>query len=183
MTDKQKIKHAISVLQKIENQHLLGLCVNEIPVDSISDLRVLLETKHEPEAKEPGRATDTWEIAKSLCCYLHKLIKKRKPNFRQIDLFGWATEMDKIIRIDQRTPGQIAEVIAWSQQHDFWKNNILSPSKLRKQLDTLELQMSNDHHWQRGKLQRRQNQTGPTEKQKYMEQLNGTDQEHDEGGD
>ena len=150
---------------------------------NVGDLRSLLEEKHVPDTKEPGRSGPTWAGAKGLCELLYNQIVQRKPNFRTIDLVAWITEMDKIIRIDGRSVGQLNEVIYWCQQHDFWKNNILSPAKLRKQLDKLELQMSDDYHWQKNKLRRRQaTPTGKTEKQKYMEQIDAKNQRDNERG-
>jgi len=72
---------------------------------------------------------------------LFDLIKKRKLDFKTPDLNKWALEMDKIIRLDHREPESIEAVIRWSQADDFWQDNIISPAKLRKQFDQLELKM------------------------------------------
>lgn len=56
------------------------------------------------------------------------------------NLQGWATDIDRMIRLDKRTPKQIAELFRWAQNDSFWCSNIRSPQKLRKQWDTLELQ-------------------------------------------
>lgn len=52
---------------------------------------------------------------------------------------GWITDMDKLNRIDQRTWQEIEHIINWSQNDSFWRTNILSPGKLRKQFDQLRL--------------------------------------------
>jgi len=52
----------------------------------------------------------------------------------------WCLVLDRMIRLDKRSPGEIAAIIHWSQKDDFWCTNILSPGKLRKQYDTLYLQ-------------------------------------------
>lgn len=57
-------------------------------------------------------------------------------------LQNWARHIDLMIRIDNRTPRQIAELFRWAQHDTFWCANIRSPQKLRKQWDTLELQRS-----------------------------------------
>jgi hypothetical protein len=87
--------------------------------------------------------------------------------------------MDKIMRLDKRTPEQLAEVIDWCQQDDFWQDNILSPAKLRKQLDKLELRMSKDRQWQRTQRLRRPESTGKSAKEKYLEKLHATNQQDD----
>lgn len=46
---------------------------------------------------------------------------------------------------DNRTPDQIAYVIRWSQQDDFWQANILSASKLREKFDQLVAKIRADH--------------------------------------
>ncbi|HCE68402.1 MAG: hypothetical protein A2X82_20105 [Geobacteraceae bacterium GWC2_55_20] len=50
---------------------------------------------------------------------------------------AWATDIDKIIRIDNQPPATIENVIRWSQTDTFWKVNILSGSKLREKWDQL----------------------------------------------
>jgi len=72
---------------------------------------------------------------------LFDLIRKRKPNFREPDFQKWAVHIDKLIRIDKRTPEQVEVVIHWCQSDTFWRNNILSTQKLREQIDQLELKM------------------------------------------
>jgi len=57
-------------------------------------------------------------------------------------LQSWAKHIDYMIRLDKRTPKQIAELFRWAQNDTFWCANIRSPQKLRKQWDTLELQRS-----------------------------------------
>jgi hypothetical protein len=69
------------------------------------------------------------------------LILERKSSFRKPDLQKWAVHVDRLIRLDKRTPDQIESVIRWCQQDSFWQNNILSTHKLRDQLDQLELRM------------------------------------------
>lgn len=55
---------------------------------------------------------------------------------------GWLTEMDKLNRIDGRPWDEINNVIDWCQHDSFWRTNILSPAKLRKQYDQLKLKMA-----------------------------------------
>ena len=86
--------------------------------------------------------------------------------------------MEKILRLDNRTPEQVADVIDWCQHDEFWQDNILSPAKLRKQLDKLELCMSKDRKWQADQKLRRP--TGEkTAKERYMEKLNAENSRDD----
>jgi len=68
-------------------------------------------------------------------------IQKNKPDFKQPNLQSWAKEVDLMIRRDGRKPERIQQVIEWCQRDSFWRSNILSTSKLRRQFDTLEMQM------------------------------------------
>ena len=68
-------------------------------------------------------------------CILENDPKHKKPNFQK-----WATDFDKLIRIDKRDPTEIKNIIEWAQKDNFWKSNILSPTKLKKQYTALLLQ-------------------------------------------
>lgn len=81
--------------------------------------------------------------ARRLCSLLSDLMIEngvRRPRVTT----DWISEMDRLMRIDQRSPEQVEEAIRWSQSHDFWKANILSPGKLRTKYDTLRLQAQRD---------------------------------------
>lgn len=52
------------------------------------------------------------------------LIRQRNQNFKQPDLQKWASHVDKMIRIDKRTPEDLEKVIQWCQTDTFWQNNI-----------------------------------------------------------
>lgn len=51
----------------------------------------------------------------------------------------WLSDMERLNRIDQRSWEQITRAIEWCQADDFWRGNIMSPAKLRKQYDQLRL--------------------------------------------
>ncbi|HNX28733.1 MAG TPA: replication protein [Syntrophomonadaceae bacterium] len=67
---------------------------------------------------------------------LNKILE-HLPGFKKPDLFKWAETMEKIIRIDERDPDELKQVILFSQNDSFWRTNILSAEKLRKQYDVL----------------------------------------------
>jgi len=70
---------------------------------------------------------------------LYKLMLKNNPNAKQPNFQVWAKNIDKMIKLDNRTVEQIEGSIRWSQQDSFWSANILSTDKLRKQYDKLFL--------------------------------------------
>jgi hypothetical protein len=47
-----------------------------------------------------------------------------------------------MIQMDGRSPPEIEAVIRWSQTDPFWRNNILSPAKLREKWPQLVLKMN-----------------------------------------
>nr|WP_213993881.1 replication protein [Sodalis sp. dw_96] len=54
----------------------------------------------------------------------------------------WANEVRLMREIDGRTLSEICSLYDWASRHYFWKSNILSPDKLRKQWNTLTIQKS-----------------------------------------
>ncbi len=84
-------------------------------------------------------ADDAQEVL--LAQKLKTLILSNNPKARVPDnLQKWAYEIDKMIRLDKRTPKEIESVIEFSQNDSFWMANILSVAALRKQFDKLYLQ-------------------------------------------
>lgn len=67
-------------------------------------------------------------------------LKARKPKNSDYDM------MRKIREIDERKIIEIEGVIAWSQNNDFWKNNIRSVGKLRDKFETLYIQAGSDYN-------------------------------------
>jgi hypothetical protein len=83
------------------------------------------------------------EIALKLARLLNKLILIHNPLFKIKREHGlnWAKDIEKINHIDGYSYFLIEEVIKWAQNDDFWKKNILSGAKLRKQFNTLTSKM------------------------------------------
>lgn len=73
-------------------------------------------------------------------------ILKRNPNHKKPDLQKWASHIDKMIRLDNRSVEEIRKVIDWCQREGcFWQNVILGTNKLREKFDQLKLQMEVDN--------------------------------------
>lgn len=72
---------------------------------------------------------------------LYQSILNNDEKFKKPDLSKWASHIDKLIRIDGRSEEEIRKVIEFASTNDFWKSNILSTSKLRKQFPTLIIQI------------------------------------------
>ena len=53
----------------------------------------------------------------------------------------WHQEIERLNRLDGYSYEQIEQTIRWVQQDSFWRSNVLSPAKLRKQFGALQLKM------------------------------------------
>ncbi len=93
------------------------------------------------EKKKEGKKYSDNSHEIQLSMLLFSKIRERDPDFKKPVFNKWAEHIDKIIRLDNRTPDQIRSVIIWCQEDDFWQSNILSTSKLRKQFSQLWLKM------------------------------------------
>ena len=102
------------------------------------DTAVAQNESHEREPKE----RDTRE-AKPMAAILADRLADRVASDgtpRPKVTTRWVLEMDRMLRIDKRDPAEVADVVDWVTDHDFWSANILSPTKLRKHYDRLQKQ-------------------------------------------
>lgn len=93
-------------------------------------------------SSQPKWADDSIEFR--LASYLFKYMLKNNPDAKKPDLQKWCTHIDRMIRLDKRKPDQIKSVIEFCQKDEFWKVNILSTEKLRKQYDKLLVKMNSN---------------------------------------
>lgn len=92
-------------------------------------------TRHHTQQKF---ADDSVEM--QLAMHLFAKIKENNPDHKKLtdsQKQKWADHIRLMIERDKRTPQQIHNMIDWCQADDFWKQNILSTAKLRKQYDTM----------------------------------------------
>jgi phage replication O-like protein O len=52
----------------------------------------------------------------------------------------WPLHIERLMRVDNKSPPEIHEMILWATEHDFWSANILSAGKLREKWDDLHAQ-------------------------------------------
>ena len=64
-------------------------------------------------------------------------ILEHLPGYKIPDLQKWSQQMDVMMRNDQRKPEEVKALILFAQNDYFWRSNILSVEKLRKQYDQL----------------------------------------------
>ena len=108
----------------------------------------LAETETETEAEAEAEAEVISEPEK-IANYMAEKILSRDAKYthlingkRNKALKAWASDIEKINRLDSREWSDIWRVVEWCLDDDFWSKNILSGSKLREKFSDLVLKMS-----------------------------------------
>lgn len=85
--------------------------------------------------------------------WLAKKIKERLPNrkdYTEKDLQNWASDIEKLNRIDGYSWDLIGDMLRFSQSDNFWQGNILSGNALRRSFEKLmaqEARIVNDERY------------------------------------
>lgn len=103
----------------------------------------------EEEAKASSRSkrepsAEDFEIAEEMASKIDALPGLRRelrPDKRRLTELAWANEIRLMREQDGRAPPDIRRVFEWANRDKFWRNNILSASKLREKFDDLVLRM------------------------------------------
>ena len=114
------------------------------------------EAEAEADNNIPCPNSDDFRLSGLLC----SLILARKPDFKRPNLQSWAKHIDRMIRLDRRTPERIEQVIRWCQQDSFWQSNILSTEKLREKFDQLDLKIGKQNGHRETRTDRRNQVAG-----------------------
>lgn len=94
------------------------------------------EPKDASAEELPGKEPS--EDAKKFVEWFMKLLKETDaPTMQVTDASRrrWAQTYDRMIAIDKRTKEQIVAVCRWARNDPFWRQNFLSPNKLRDKKD------------------------------------------------
>jgi hypothetical protein len=85
--------------------------------------------------------TEAIEIAMAL----RTMVLENYPHLeRSTDALKWAEDIDKMHRLDQISWQNIEGVMRWSQEDDFWKQQIRSGSNLRKHYDKMLVRIQSE---------------------------------------
>lgn len=78
-----------------------------------------------------------------LAVLMRDTLKMNVPTLKEPNLQQWARSFAVALRNDERmsNPHFVSEVIKWACSDTFWRGNIQSPEKLRKQFDQLTAKM------------------------------------------
>ena len=102
----------------------------------------LIKKKSKIRVAPPSEAI---ELAQILSDKIFENFPDRTPP-TQSQLLAWACEADCLCRLDGHPWDKIRELLLWSQQDGFWKSNILSMAKFRKQWNSLLAQKERSGH-------------------------------------
>lgn len=117
--------------------------------NTVSQLKKLKQKQKVPEFRvtsvleKPEKILDE-DRSITLALGLYKCMQTHNKDMKSPNIQKWAKDFEKIMRIDKREYADIVDMIKWTQKHEFWHINILSPKKLREKWDTLFLQREQD---------------------------------------
>jgi hypothetical protein len=90
------------------------------------------QSEREPENEALSSEMDE---ARKLCEYLCDTMEVEAQITKR-----WIVDMERLVRIDGRTPDQVRRCIDWVAADEFWYVNVRSPQKLRKHWERLRLE-------------------------------------------
>jgi hypothetical protein len=107
------------------------------------------ESKASDQARTPVRrttATPPSQEACTLVALLKSEILRNKADYRITpgQEEKWAVTAQRMLDLDKRDLQEIADLICWVQQDEFWMANVLSMDKLRQKFDQLQLKRQAD---------------------------------------
>lgn len=135
LTDYQEVDN-----QEVDNQEVENRKLQSTYITNNLDKQ---NTNSNNSQQSQKRYADDSQYMKA-ATYLFEKVKERLPNKKEPDFQNWADEVRKTVELDGIPIERYKQVLDWSQNDDFWQANILSTNKLRKQFDTIYLQMQRD---------------------------------------
>lgn len=119
----------------------------EFTEDSVSDHGGITEDspperKGKEQGKERKSANKFTEEDFALAGEVFALVKQVAPKAKKPNLDSWADDIRLMRESDGHTLDEIRTVFLFANQDEFWKTNILSTGKLRKQFSSLHAKMT-----------------------------------------
>lgn len=111
---------------------------------NISSSQIFEKSKINDERVKKKKVFEADSEAYLLAKFLEKCITENNPKFPQNESQRqrWAKDFDLMLRIDKIDADDIAAIIEWSQNDNFWRSNILSGKKLREKYQQLAMKMN-----------------------------------------
>ena len=147
--EKVREQNRIRKAKQRETQKLLTCHVtshDDVTESHATDKDIEQEKDNNAPQASPKKVFEHDGKAYKCAAYLAKKIIERIPEKKipETQLQSWADDFDKVNRIDGHSWDSIGDVLAFSQDDAFWKINILSGAKFRKQFDQLYLKMQKE---------------------------------------
>lgn len=119
--------------------------------------------------KPKAAAFESSRDALDFYSFFEKKNRERNPSMKSPPKEKWLQEIDKILRIDKRTPEQLRRVIDWAFAHEkeFWATNFKSPEQLRKWFDDAWVQLNFKSKEQRDKEEKEKKENVMEENRKW----------------
>ena len=105
-----------------------------------TDCLVNTDIKTTTSRKSKKHGQQDMEMAEGML----SLIRAINPHQKQPNMDSWANTIRLMVERDGIPYQEIARVFQWANEDNFWKSNILSPEKLRKQFDQLTIRSKQD---------------------------------------
>jgi len=109
-------------------------------VDAAVLLELLDAADRAPKAKTPRTPRQANDDDEKCARWLYGAILNTAPKFKEPNFKAWANEVRLMRERDSRTHREICELLQWAHGNSFWRQNILSPAKLREHWDRLTIQ-------------------------------------------
>lgn len=112
-------------------------CDGSVP----SDMTGILSEEKNLISKDTHSGASSSAEASGVCENFIEKIKEINPSFKEPKNDKWEREFDCILKEDKRDLADLYAMIKWIFAHPFWKSRCLCPTNLRKNYDTIYLQM------------------------------------------
>lgn len=106
----------------------------EVPANDTVKKEHIEEYKSKPKDEHSADAS-------ALASYFLSKVKEKKTDFTKTVSPSWVKNSEKILKI--RSKQEIGKIIEFALNHDFWMSKCLTPEKILKHLDALEIDMNN----------------------------------------
>jgi hypothetical protein len=136
--------HSIQYKYRPERRNSNG---RQVPNGSPISEQINPSSEQKSRSDQGGTLTSkkTAKLPSYEACRLAALLKseilRNKPDCRitPAKVRNWEVTADRMLRIDGRTPEQIAGLIRWVQSDEFWRANVLCMDTLRDKFDQLSM--------------------------------------------
>lgn len=113
--------------------------VPAVLVDSVQLLELLDAAERAPKPKAPRAPRQASADDEKCARWLYTTLLGTAPRAKQPNFTNWAAEVRLMRERDGRTHREVCELFQWAHTDSFWRQNILSPTKLREHWDKLTI--------------------------------------------